>query len=112
MQNLNNEQQLVCQVEHNLKDYVIDMYSRFFDLTEGRYMALTTLLDYFAARFITVEGFRRVFSMEEAGYFTILEFITQIENKEKLRAYGEICYQEAFMQQVTSEKEEIKKQKI
>lgn len=107
MQNINDKTTL-CKVEHNLSDYVIDMYSRFFDLTEGRYLALSMLLERLHAGFIDVEEFRSVFSMEGTGFFSILEYITQIDNQEKLKQYGEMCYQEAMQQQ----EETVRLQKI
>lgn len=83
MENLNTNR--------NLKDYVMNNYVKYFDLTKGREMELSYILGVCHASLIDVEQFKEVFGLQEQGFFGVLKCLADANSLEKVVQYGEIC---------------------
>ncbi len=78
----------------NLKDYVMNNYVRYFDLTPGREMELNYLLGNCNAHLVDVEQFKEVFDLKDDGFFGVLKCLADVNNLEKLSLYGTMCLNE------------------
>lgn len=75
----------------NLRDYVMNNYVRYFDLTKGREVELGYILGVRNASLIDVQQFREIFDLQEQGFFGVLKFLADPINLERVAQYGTIC---------------------
>lgn len=83
MENINNNK--------NLRDYVMNNYVKYFDMTKGREMELSYILGVSNASLIDVSQFREVFDLQEEGFFGVLKFLADVNNLERVAQYGQMC---------------------
>jgi hypothetical protein len=75
--------------EMTLSEYVIGTFDRFCDLTEGRLYTLNKLMRAYNGHAINVGQFKEVFGLN--GFFSILEYIGNMDNFDTLVNYGNMC---------------------
>lgn len=76
----------------SLYDYVIEMFERHCDLTEGRRQSLDFYLSNCKARYVNVAEFKAVFGLE--SFCDVLSLISDVDRFNELSNYGMMCYQE------------------
>ena len=75
--------------EMNLYDYVLGTFEDMCDLTEGRLYTLNKLMRDYNGHAINVGQFKEVFGLN--GFFSILEYIGNMDNFDTLVNYGNMC---------------------
>lgn len=75
----------------NLRDYVMNNYVKYFDLTQGREMQLSYILGVSNAHLIDVTQFREVFNLQEEGFLGVLKYLADVNNLDKVVQYGAMC---------------------
>lgn len=84
----------------NLYDYVMTMFERYCDLTEGRRFYLNYYLNNCMAKYINVAEFKALYGIT-TGLEGILRVITDCEKFDELNKYGMNCYQEVMKEQAS-----------
>lgn len=82
----------------NLKDYIMNNYVKYFDLTKGRELELSYLLGICNASLIDVEQFKDVFGLQEEGFFGVLKYLVDGANLDKVIQYGNMCLNDNIAQ--------------
>ncbi len=82
----------------NLRDYVMNNYVKYFDLTKGREMELSYLLGICNASLIDVEQFKEVFGLQAEGFLGVFKYLADGANLEKIVQYGNMCLSDAMTQ--------------
>ena len=72
----------------SFKDYVIKTFDMIADLTEGRLAYLNRMLERYNASKYTKQQFCEEFCLEGIDFFSLLDFLTDSENDEKLIEFG------------------------
>jgi len=85
----------------SLKDYLVDNYDRYFDLTDSRLARLNYMLDNLYCSYIDLDEFKSLFGLEDKGYLSILKFVCIQDNWYAIAAYGN-AIAENFVQKVPS----------
>lgn len=72
----------------NFKEYVIRTFDMMADLTEGRLAYLNKMLNRYNASRYTKQQFYEEFGLEGIDYFSLLDFLTDEKNEEKIVEFG------------------------